>query len=78
MAGLRYYNATFTVRKCVSLFYKINTCLQKTATWIADRTNIICEYSMNFFFFFFPILGMVSEVLFMFFQKLQFPTIKKF
>ena len=32
-ADLRYY-ATFKVRKVESLFYKINTCLQKTTTCI--------------------------------------------
>ena len=75
MACLRYYNATFKVRKFESLFYKINTCLQKTATWIADRTNILCEYSMIFFFIFgHGFCGSFS----VFPEKLQFPTIKKF
>ena len=75
MACLRYYNATFKVRKFESLFYKINTCLQKTATWIADRTNILCEYSMIFFFNFgHGFCGSFS----VFPEKLRFPTIKKF
>ena len=41
---LRYY-ATFKVRKFESLFYKINTCLQKTTTCIGLRAEQI--FSVN-------------------------------
>ena len=41
---LRYY-ATFKVRKFESLFYKINTCLQKTTTY-----NILSKYIIYIFF----------------------------
>ena len=37
---LRYY-ATFKVRKFESLFYKINTCLQKTTTYIGLQAEQI-------------------------------------
>ena len=42
--GLRYY-ATFKVRKCESLFYKINTFLQKTTTCIGLQAEQI--FSVN-------------------------------
>ena len=38
--SLRYY-ATFKVRKCESLFYKINTFLQKTTTCIGLQAEQI-------------------------------------
>ena len=38
---LRNYTATFKVRKLESLFYKINTCLQKTTT-TKTTTNFCC------------------------------------
>ena len=41
---LRYY-ATFKVRKFESLFYKINTCLQKIATCIVLQAEQI--FSVN-------------------------------
>ena len=43
-ASLRYY-ATFKVRKFESLFYKINTCLQKTTTCIGLQVEQI--FSVN-------------------------------
>ena len=43
-AKLSYY-ATFKVRKSESLFYKINTCLQKTTTCIGLRADEI--FSVN-------------------------------
>ena len=43
-ALLRYY-ATFKVRKFESLFYKINTCLQKTTTCIGLHVQQI--FSVN-------------------------------
>ena len=42
--NLRYY-ATFKVTKFESLFYKINTCLQKTATFIGFQAEQI--FSVN-------------------------------
>ena len=47
---LKYY-ATFKVRKSGSLFYKINTCLQKTTTCIiTSRANILSKYIIYIFF----------------------------
>ena len=48
---LRYY-ATFKVRKFESLFYKLNTSLQKNyyLHWIAGRANIRCKYLIFVFF----------------------------
>ena len=42
--GLRYY-ITFKVRIFESLFYKVNTCLQKTTTWIGLQVEQI--FSVN-------------------------------
>ena len=39
------YNVTFEVRKLESFFYKINTCFQKTATFIALQAEQI--FSVN-------------------------------
>ena len=46
---LRYY-ATFKVRKFEWLFYKINTCMQKTTTCIAGRADILSKYILHIFF----------------------------
>ena len=73
---LRYY-ATFKERKFESLFYKINTCLQKNyhLHWIVDRANIFSKYIIYIFFNF----GRGFCVFFLcFFQKLQFLVVKKF
>ena len=41
------------MRNFESLFYKINTFLQKNLlSWIADRANIICKYTTYIFFSF--------------------------
>ena len=42
----------FKVRKFESLFYKINTCLQKNnhLHWIAGRANILSKYIIYIFF----------------------------
>ena len=70
---LKYY-ATFKVRKFGSLFYKINTLLQK-ARQIVARANILFKHIINIFF---PILGVLFAVSFWcYFQKLQLLLIKK-
>ena len=48
---LRYY-ATFKVRKFESLFYKINTCLQKTITCIGLQTEQIFSVNIWYRYFF--------------------------
>ena len=48
MRGLRYY-ATFEGRKFESLFYKINTCLQKTTT--CRQANILSKFVIDIFCF---------------------------
>ena len=50
LKGLRYY-APFKVRKFESLFYKINTCLQKNyhLHLIVGRTNILGKYIIYIF-----------------------------
>ena len=72
---LRYY-AIFKVRKFESLFYKLNTSLQKSTTCIriADRANILSKY-----IYVFSILGVAFAVLFLcYFQKLQLLLVKNF
>ena len=72
----RYY-ATFKVRKYESLFYKINTCLQKTTTCIGLRTEHI--FSVNIYYTYFSIFGVAFTVPFLcYFQKLQPLVVKKF
>ena len=70
---LRYY-ATFKVRKFESFFYKINTCLQKTITWIITIANILCKYLIYIFFQFWTWLFRS----FYYDSKLQVLVIKKF
>ena len=72
---LRYY-ATFKVRKFDSLFYKINTLLQKTNTCIGLRAKQI--FLVNIKYTYFSILGMAFAVPFLcYFQKLQLLVLKK-
>ena len=48
---LRHY-AIFKARRCESLFYKINTCLQKTTTSISLQVEQICSVNIwNIHFF---------------------------
>ena len=63
-AILRYY-AAFKLKKCESLFYKIDTFLQKNyhLHWIASRANFLSKYMIYIFFnfgvtfaVFFPLL----------------------
>ena len=69
---LRYY-ATFKVRKFESLFFKLNTCLQKPATCIGLRAE---QIYINIYFF--SILGVAFTVPFLcYFQKLQLPVVKE-
>ena len=73
---LRYY-ATFKVRKFDSLFYKINTLLQKTNTCIGLRAKQI--FLVNIKYTYFSILGVAFAVPFLcYFQKLQLLVVKKF
>ena len=73
---LRYY-ATFKVRKFESLFYKINTCLQKTTTCIGLQAEQI--FSVNIWYTYFSILGVAFAVSFLcYFQKLQLLVVRKF
>ena len=53
MIQLRYY-ATFKVKKFESLFYKINTCLQKATTCIGLQAEQI--FSVNIYYTYFSIL----------------------
>ena len=72
---LRYY-ATLKVRKFESLFYKINTCLQKTATYFGLRVEKI--FSVNIYTYF-SILGVDFTVLCLcYIKKLQLLVVKKF
>ena len=50
-AILRYY-AAFKLKKCESLFYKIDTFLQKNyhLHWIASRANFLSKYMIYIFF----------------------------
>ena len=69
MPPLRYY-ATFKVRKFESLFYKINTYLQKNTTCTGLRAEQI--FSVNINYTYFSILGVAFAVPFLcYFQKLQ-------
>ena len=63
------------MRKCESLLYKINTCLEKTTTCIGLRTgNILNKYIK----YIFPILGVAFKVpILCYFQKLQLLVVKK-
>ena len=73
---LRFY-ITFKVRKFESLFYKINTCLQKATTCIGLRAEQI--FSFNISYTYFSILGVTFTVPFLcYFQKLQLLVGKKF
>ena len=47
--GWRYY-ATFKVRKCESLFYKINTFFNYHFHWIASRANVLSKYVIYIFY----------------------------
>ena len=63
------YPATFKVRKFESLFYKINTCLQKTTTCIGLQAEQI--FSVNRYAYF-SILDLAFAVPFLcYFLKLQ-------
>ena len=74
---LRRYYATFKVRKFEWLFYKINTCLQKTTTCIGLRAEQI--FLVNKYYTYFSILGVAIVVPFLcYFQKLQLLVVKKF
>ena len=65
------YHATFKVRKFELLFYKINTCLQKTTTCIRLRAGQI--FSVNIQNIYFSILDVAFAVPFLcYFQKFQF------
>ena len=48
---LRYY-ATFKVRKFETLFYKINTCLQKTTTCIGLQAEQMFSVNIEYIHFF--------------------------
>ena len=73
---LRYY-ASFKVRKFESLFYKINTYLQKTTPCIRLRAEQI--FSVDTKYTYFSILGVAFTVPFLcYFQKLQLLVVKKF
>ena len=71
-AKLSYY-ATFKVRKSESLFYKINTCLQKTTTCIGLRADQV--FSVNIKYTYFSIWGVAFTEPF---QKLQLLVVKNF
>ena len=72
---LRYY-ASFKVRKFESLFYKINTYLQKTTPCIRLRAEQI--FSVDTKYTYFSILGVAFTVPFLcYFQKLQLLVVKK-
>ena len=65
------------MRKCESLFYKINTCLQKTTTCTGSQAEQIL--SANIWYTYFSILDVPFAILFLcYFQKLQLLAIKKF
>ena len=69
------YYATFTVRKLESLFYKIDTLLQKTTACIRLQAEQIFTIKI---YTFFSILGMASVVPPLFYlQKLQLLVVKK-
>ena len=71
---LRYY-ATFKVRKFKSLFYKINTCLQKTTTCIGLQAEQIFSVNIQHTF---SVVGMAfMDPYLYYFQKLQL-VVKKF
>ena len=73
MIQLRYY-ATFKVKKFESLFYKINTCLQKATTCIGLQAEQI--FSVNIYYTYFSILGVTFTVPFLcYFQKLIFAAL---
>ena len=75
ISTLRYY-AIFKARKFQSLFYKTDTCLQKTTTCIGLQTKSI--FSVNIYHTYFSILGVTFAVPFLcYFQKLQFLVEKK-
>ena len=66
----------FKVRKFESLFYKINTCLQKTTTGIGLQAEKI--FLVNIQYTYFSILGVAFMVPFLcYFQKLQLLVVKK-
>ena len=64
--SLRFY-ATFKVRKFESLFYKINTCLQKATTciwlWAEEifSVNIKCILNFGSYFWLFVILALLAS-----------------
>ena len=62
LSMLRHY-ATFEVRKFESLFYRINSCLQKTTTCIKLQAEKIFNIDV------FLILGVVFTVLFLCFSR---------
>ena len=63
--------------KFESLFYKINTCLQKATTCIGLQAEQI--FSVNIYYTYFSILGVAFTVSFLFyFQKFQLLVVKKF
>ena len=70
------YYATFKVKKFESLFYKINTWLQKTTTCIGLQAEQI--FSVNIWYTTFSFLGAAFTVLFQcHFQKVQLLVVKK-
>ena len=73
---LRYY-ATFKVRKIESLFYKINTCLQKTTTCIGLQVEQIFSVNIKYIFYFNFGHGFCGSFS-MFFHKLQLLVINFF
>ena len=63
--------------KFESLFYKINTCLQKATTCIGLQAEQI--FSVTIYYTYFSILGVAFTVSFLFyFQKFQLLVVKKF
>ena len=72
--SLRYYS-TFKVRKFESLFYKINTCLQKNTTCFGLWAEQIFPVNIQFFF---SILGVVFAVLFLLFLEAPASCAKTF
>ena len=73
---LRYY-ATFKVRKIESLFYKINTCLQKTTTCIGLQVEQIFSVNTKYIFYFNFGPGFCGSFS-VFFHKLQLLVINFF
>ena len=70
------YCAIFKVRKFGSLFYKFNTCFQKTTTCIGLQVEQLFSVNVSWIFFFNFGRGFCGSFS-MFFQKLQLFAIKK-